>query len=401
MITVRDEFGGWVRATCLVVALVIATGIGAIVMARPAQADVTFDQKMLDLINQARSTASVAPVQLSPALSTIAGPGPYSGCGSPIAGRATDMGVRNYFSHTILNCGSQSVFNVLSSSGLVYSAAAENIGWMNGTTDPLVAAQNLMSGLMASSGHRANILDPRFTHVGIGSWRSVPGQAWTGAGSPLVNVWIAAQVFTQMPVAASATASVSPTSVGFGQRTVGTSGAAQNITLTNTGGAGLSITGTSIGGANAADFSVVSNTCGTGLAAAGSCVVGVAFVPTASGPRSATLAFADNATNSPQTVPLSGTGLAPPLPAAPTNVVAVGGDGQLKVTWSPATSGPATVGYGVFLYDSNGLTGVSTWVCATCTSATFTGLGNGKQMYVAVYSHNGTTWGAGAISNWA
>ena len=49
-----------------------------------------------------------------------------------------------------------------------------------------------MTDLMNSPGHRANILDPKFTHVGIGSWSTPAGQTWNGGGSPLLNAWIAA-----------------------------------------------------------------------------------------------------------------------------------------------------------------------------------------------------------------
>jgi len=58
--------------------------------------------------------------------------------------------------------------------------AGENLAWMNGTTDPLIAASNLHGQLMASSGHRANILNPNFTKIGIGSWRTAPGATWSG-----------------------------------------------------------------------------------------------------------------------------------------------------------------------------------------------------------------------------
>ena len=170
-----DRKSSVVRAL-LAVAVTLAV-LAPLATAGPALAEPSFDQKTLELINQRRAAAGVGPVQGSILLNTIAGLRPYPGCGSPLGGRADDMGARNYFRHTILNCGTQSVFNILSSTvGLVYSAAAENIAWMNGTTDPLIAAERLTNDLMDSPDHRANILDPKFTHVGIGSWRSAAGQ---------------------------------------------------------------------------------------------------------------------------------------------------------------------------------------------------------------------------------
>lgn len=390
----------WRRAPGAIAVIVLsATLLGPLTAARPALADSNFDQKMLEMVNEQRTAAGVSPLQTSPALNIVAGPGPYLGCGLPIGGRANDMGARNYFSHTILNCGTQGVFNVLSSTvGLVYSAAAENIGWMNGTVDPLVAAQNLTSSFMNSPAHRANILDARYTHVGIGSWRSASGQTWTGAGTPLSNVWIAAQVFAQMPLASPAV-SLTPGSVGFGDRAVGTAGPTQTVTVNNTGSAALSISGTALSGANAADFAIASNACGTSLASGASCDISLSFTPGAAGARSATLGISDNATGSPRGITLSGTGTAPALTGTPVDVVATGGDAVLAATWGAPASGASPVGYGVFVYDASGYSGRSLWVCGTCTSAVVTGLANGKQHFAMVYGHNGTAWGSPGTSN--
>lgn len=368
----------------------------------PAHANATFGQTTLELINQQRTAAGVAPVQGSLVLDLVAGPGPYLGCGLPISGRASDMGIRNYFSHTIPGCSSQSVFHILNSTvGLVYSGAAENIAWMSGTTDPTVAARNLMTSLMSSPGHKANILNPKFTHVGIGSWTTNQGQTWSGGGTPLTNVWITAQVFAQMPLAAAPAATVTPTSLSFGERAVGTSGAVQTVTLANGGSASLAISSTTVGGANSGDFTIASTNCGTSVPAGGSCSIGVGFKPGAVGARSASLTVSDSAAGSPRTVILSGNGAAAPVPVAPTNVRATGGDGRLTVTWSTAPSGTTPVGFGVFVYDDGGYTGMSLWVCATCTSAEVTGLTNGKTYYAVVQGYNGSAWGTGGVSNWS
>ena len=172
-----------------------------------ASADVTFNQRMLELVNEERRAAGLVQLVADPTLSANAEDAPYSGCGFTVLGRAKDMGERNYFSHTILGCLTQSVFNILQSTGLVYSGAAENIAWMNGSTDPLVAAENLHGQLMGSSGHRANILNPNFTKIGIGSWRTVGDQTWSGGGFPLTRVFIAAQIFAGGAVSAPTTTS--------------------------------------------------------------------------------------------------------------------------------------------------------------------------------------------------
>jgi hypothetical protein len=99
----------------------------------------------------------------------------------------------------------------------------------------------------------------------------------------------------------------SPTSVNLSTQTVGGTTSPQLVTLTNKGGAPLTITSIGITGANAGDFADT-NTCSSTLGAGASCQIKITFTPTASGARSADLAVSDNAPGSPQTVALSGTG---------------------------------------------------------------------------------------------
>jgi hypothetical protein len=105
-------------------------------------------------------------------------------------------------------------------------------------------------------------------------------------------------------------ASLSASSLTFGGQLLGTSSSAQQVTLQNTGDQALSITSISLTGANSGDFSLSQN-CGSSLATSASCQVSVTFTPTASGTRTGALTITDNAPNSPQTLILSGTGLAP------------------------------------------------------------------------------------------
>ena len=95
----------------------------------------------------------------------------------------------------------------------------------------------------------------------------------------------------------SATLSASPTSVAFGSEAVGSTTAAQKVTVTNTGSAAASISSVSAG----APFAQT-NTCGSSIAAGGSCTVSVTFTPTAAGGASASLTVASNATNPSLTV---------------------------------------------------------------------------------------------------
>lgn len=93
-------------------------------------------------------------------------------------------------------------------------------------------------------------------------------------------------------------------------------GAAQSVTVANTGTAPLFINSAATRGANPLDFTQVDDSCsGVTLAAGTSCSVAINFSPTATGTRSATLIVTDNAAGSPQTVPITGTGTGtnPPL----------------------------------------------------------------------------------------
>ena len=102
-----------------------------------------------------------------------------------------------------------------------------------------------------------------------------------------------------------ATDTVAPAALSFAQQQVGTSSAAQQVTLTNAGDVALTLVGAKILNG---DF-VTINHCGTSLAAHSTCTISVAFVPTAVGPRSGVLQITDQFRL--QTVALSGLGLAP------------------------------------------------------------------------------------------
>jgi hypothetical protein len=100
---------------------------------------------------------------------------------------------------------------------------------------------------------------------------------------------------------------LSPTSINFPGQLVTAASAAQNVTLTNNGGATLNIASITLTGANSGDFSQT-NTCGASVAAAANCTISVTFKPTATGNRAASVSITDDASGSPQTIALTGTG---------------------------------------------------------------------------------------------
>jgi Abnormal spindle-like microcephaly-assoc'd, ASPM-SPD-2-Hydin len=105
---------------------------------------------------------------------------------------------------------------------------------------------------------------------------------------------------------APATDTLSAFALSFAQQQIGTTSAAQTITLTNSGGVPLTLIAASV---SPGDFSVV-NACGNSLAAHATCAFNVIFSPTAIGSRTATLTITDQFHF--QIVALSGTGIAGP-----------------------------------------------------------------------------------------
>ena len=111
------------------------------------------------------------------------------------------------------------------------------------------------------------------------------------------------EVFPAVGGSSTATLSVNPTSLTFGSQALNTTSSAQAVTVNNTGSAAASVSGVTTTG----DFAQT-NTCGSSIAAGGSCTVSVTFTPTASGTRTGSLTISSNASNSPTTVALTGTG---------------------------------------------------------------------------------------------
>lgn len=102
-------------------------------------------------------------------------------------------------------------------------------------------------------------------------------------------------------------AEVQPGSLNFGTQKIGTKGAPQTVTLTNTGGAALSVTEIGVYGHYYKDYAETNN-CPTSLQPKSSCTITVSFDPEAKGARPAVLDIVDNGGGSPQPVSLSGVG---------------------------------------------------------------------------------------------
>lgn len=109
------------------------------------------EQQMVNLVNQERSKANLKPLTVDMDVARVA------------RLKAKDMVDNNYFSHSSPTYGSP--FEMLKDHGIKYLHAGENLA---GNPSIKEAHQALMN----SEGHRKNILNPDFTHIGIGAQNS-------------------------------------------------------------------------------------------------------------------------------------------------------------------------------------------------------------------------------------
>ncbi len=199
--------------------------------------------------------------------------------------------------------------------------------------------------------------------------------------------------------------SLNPTSLSFGAQNTGTTSAAKAVTVTNTGTASLHVTMVSLAGANASDFVISADACtGATVAVNATCIVSVTFKPTAAGARNASLTFTDDAGASPQSAPLSGTGVAPGIAFNPPSlaygnqgtgttsaaqpvIVTNNGTASLHVTTVTLTGTNA----GDFAKSADTCTGATVAINATCTvSVTFSPTATGARVAALSFADDAT-----------
>lgn len=142
IITVKARDGGKTAAVKVTVTKAPETG----------SAD---EMLMLSLVNQERQQAGLQPLKFNMQLTRVA------------RIKSQDMIDNAYFSHTSPVYGSP--FEMMDQFGISYRYAAENLA-----LHPSVESAHL--GLMNSEGHRANILHPSLTEIGIGILKNSKGQ---------------------------------------------------------------------------------------------------------------------------------------------------------------------------------------------------------------------------------
>lgn len=123
-----------------------------------AEENLSFAKQVVNLVNEERAKAGLSALVLDETLASAA------------MVRATE--IETSFSHT--RPDGRSFSTVLSDMGIQYRRSGENIAL--GQQSP----QAVMEGWMNSKGHRANILNPNFTKIGVGYRKNAAGRTyWT------------------------------------------------------------------------------------------------------------------------------------------------------------------------------------------------------------------------------
>ncbi|MBM7619249.1 putative YkwD family protein [Bacillus tianshenii] len=115
------------------------------------------EQKVIELTNAERRKNGLSDLKADSDLSNVA------------REKSKDMKAKNYFSHTSPTYGSP--FDMMRDFGISYNTAGENIAMGQRSPEEVVQAW------MNSEGHRKNILNGNFTHIGVGYVED--GNYWT------------------------------------------------------------------------------------------------------------------------------------------------------------------------------------------------------------------------------
>ncbi len=117
------------------------------------------EQQILDLTNAARKEQKLQPLAPNPTLTMLA------------RNHSTNMAGQNKLDHTL---DGKTMVDRVRASPYVFSRVGENIAMGDG---PIPIA-TIFQGWMNSPGHRANILQPDFTQIGVGVAATATGRKY-------------------------------------------------------------------------------------------------------------------------------------------------------------------------------------------------------------------------------
>jgi hypothetical protein len=189
--------------------------------------------------------------------------------------------------------------------------------------------------------------------------------------------------------------SLSRTVLNFSPRVIGTSSAPQNVGLTNIGNSAVNIRSIAVTGTDATDFGEA-NSCPSRLPVGQGCMISVTFTPTQPGMRTAAVTITDNASGSPQSVALSGTGLAlgPNATLSPTSMTFNYHRPFSRVCHPPFPQTARLTNFGTETLNITSITIGGTGFSQTHTCGTSLGPGESCTITVSFQSGYGTFTGA-------
>jgi 6-phosphogluconolactonase (cycloisomerase 2 family) len=182
---------------------------------------------------------------------------------------------------------------------LTNSTAALTMGTVTASGDFGISA-NACTGMIAAS--KTCTISVTFTPTVSGSISGALSVADSASGSPQIVALSGTATGT-----VTNTVSFSPTSLTFANQAIGTTSAAQTLTLTNKATTSLSVKKVSASG----DYTETDTCSGKSVAAGKTCTIKVSFKPTSAGTIKGAISVTDGAVTSPQVVAVSGTAVSP------------------------------------------------------------------------------------------
>jgi hypothetical protein len=281
--------------------------------------------------------------------------GPYMVVSSGLTGSTfTDASLPNNTYYYVVTAFNGGIITNVTGNGTTATATCSAT-----CTFPLGSSVNIQGNSIAGfDGTFTVVTQPTpttFTFANATNGTGTGGGAWqSGAESARSNQATAV-------VGATLTISFTPTSQTFPSTTVGVTTAAQTTRLTNTSSAGnnVVISSVTLTGTNPGDFAV-SNNCVSGppgLVSGQFCNINVTFTPTASGTRTATVSVAGTMTVSPQTYPVTGTGVSAVPIASLTPSTIIFGAQKVSTTSVAAQATLTNTGTGTLSVSSIATTG--------------------------------------------
>jgi hypothetical protein len=214
---------------------------------------------------------------------------------------------------TSLNFGSQTVGSTSSPSTVAVTNTGGTAVSVSGVTSSnpseFTIASSNCGTVSAGAGCTISVT---FTPAAAGARSASITVTSSGLGSPQAISASGTGTATATPGQLSMSASVN-----VGNQAVGTTSAANNVSITNVGGSSVTVSG--ISSSNPSEFAVTTSNCSTVAAGAG-CSFSFTFKPGAAGARTGNITVASNGTGSPQAIAVSGTGTTSSGPATVTVV---------------------------------------------------------------------------------